>query len=381
MNDTGSVWLVFDPELNKLGKGKELRYGLSVAAQVGDTLWVTNDETISLERLTGSKDVLDVTYLYSDHTQFALNDYLQLPVPPLSDPEEIVEADLEGLDYKDGYLWLVGSHSLTRKKADKKSVEKNFERLAEVKREGNRYLLARIPLVEQNGTVTLAKEADHNGKKLTAAQLPGNDQGNELTQALAQDPHLQSFLQIPSKENGFDIEGLAVGENQRLFVGLRGPVLRGWAVILELQAETNEANPAELGLKAINPNNPYNPEYPTYRKHFLDLGGLGIRDLCVHGSDLLILAGPTMALDGPVAIFRWRGGARPEGESVVSGEALSPDVVNVPYGRGKDHAEGLTLFSPDGHEPDTVLVVYDAVSKERQMGDSATKADVFPLPG
>ena len=35
-----------------------------------------------------------------------------------------------------------------------------------------------------------------------------------------------------------------------------------------------------------------------YRKHLLELGGLGIRDLCVDGDDLLILAGPTMDLDG-----------------------------------------------------------------------------------
>jgi len=132
MNGADSVWLRFDPELNKLGKGKELRQGLSVVVQIGDTLWVTNDETISLERLTGSKDILDAVHLYSDHTQFALSDYLPLPAPPALDPDEIEEADLEGLDYKDGYLWLVGSHSLKRKKPDKKSVEKNFERLAEV---------------------------------------------------------------------------------------------------------------------------------------------------------------------------------------------------------------------------------------------------------
>ncbi|MNG03413.1 hypothetical protein D3C84_864920 [compost metagenome] len=35
-----------------------------------------------------------------------------------------------------------------------------------------------------------------------------------------------------------------------------------------------------------------------YRKHFFALNGLGFRDLCTSGDDLLILAGPTMDLDG-----------------------------------------------------------------------------------
>src|SRR5687767_13805373 len=52
MNPTSMLFLEFHPERDDLGKGKSLRDGLSVALQVGDTLWVANDETISLERLT-----------------------------------------------------------------------------------------------------------------------------------------------------------------------------------------------------------------------------------------------------------------------------------------------------------------------------------------
>jgi hypothetical protein len=46
--------------------------------------------------------------------------------------------------------------------------------------------------------------------------------------ALADDPHLGFFVgaMIPGKENGFDVEGLAFYQN-RIFLGLRGPVLRG----------------------------------------------------------------------------------------------------------------------------------------------------------
>ena len=83
MHTTSIVLLEFHPERNDLGKDKELRDGLSVAVQIGDTLWVTNDETISLERLSLVEGGNTGTYRYGrHHQQFSLNDYLRLPVPP-----------------------------------------------------------------------------------------------------------------------------------------------------------------------------------------------------------------------------------------------------------------------------------------------------------
>jgi len=373
MNAASVVLLEFHPERNDLGKDKELRDGLSVAVQIGDTLWVTNDETISLERLSLVEGGNTGTYRHGrHHKQFSLNDYLELPVKP-RDPADLEEADVEGLVYEDGYLWLVGSHSLKRKKPKlKDGAKKAQEQLARVSRDGNRYLLARIPVVERDGTYTLAKVDTQNGKKRTAAQLRGNDQGNDLTKALRGDEHLGSFLAIPGKDNGFDIEGLAV-VGERLFIGLRGPVLRGWAVILEVELKEDNEQPSTLRLKAIGPND------RLYRKHFLYLGGLGIRDLCAQGSDLLILAGPTMDLDGPVTIFRWLGGTDPKEESVVPASELER-VLDVPYGQGVDHAEGMTLFSPDGGTARSLLVVYDSASESRQLGGSTVAADVFLLP-
>jgi Protein of unknown function (DUF3616) len=374
MNATSVVRLEFHPERDDLGKEKELRDGLSVALQIGATLWVTNDETISLERLSLVEGGDTGTYRYGrQHQQFSLHDYLRLPVPPPPDPADLEEADVEGLAYDGRYLWLVGSHSLKRKKPKlQDGAEKAQQQLAQVSRDGNRYLLARIPIVERDGTYTLAKEDSQNGKKRTAAQLRGNDRGNDLTEALRGDEHLGSFLAIPGKDNGFDIEGLAVA-GERLFLGLRGPVLRGWAVILEVELEEEHGQPSTLRLKAIGPDD------RRYRKHFLHLGGLGIRDLCAQGADLLILAGPTMELDGPVTIFRWPGGTEPEGEQVVPAGELER-VLDVPYGQGVDHAEGMTLFSPDGGKARSLLVVYDSASESRQVGESTVAADVFLLP-
>ncbi|MGZ8158095.1 MAG: DUF3616 domain-containing protein [Methylobacter sp.] len=375
MNPTNIMLLEFDSKLNVTGKDKKLSHGLSVVAQIGDTLWVANDETISLERLTLTEAGSTGEYAYGGrHTQFSLIDYLRLPVPPASDPEDMIEADLEGLAYEDGYLWLVGSHSLKRKKPKPgDEPEKARKHLATVFGDGNRYLLARIPVEKSDGTYVLAKKAKGTGEKHTAAQLHGDNKSNELMDALRNDKHLEPFLAIPSKDNGFDIEGLAVADGH-LFIGLRGPVLRGWSMILEVAPKEDEDDPTTLKLE------PIGPAGRPYRKHFLQLGGLGVRELCVLGDDLLILAGPTMDLDGPVTVFLWANGARPKEEAIVSANDLAP-LLDIPYGRGEDHAEGMVLLTPsDGGKPRSILVVYDAASVNRQFGDNTLAADIFRLP-
>lgn len=368
-----AIELEFDAELNRHEGGKELRDGLSVALQVGSSLWVANDETITLERLTLTKDAAGRVARAAEHRQFSLADYLRLPVPPSSDPASVEEADIEGLACANGYLWLTGSHSLKRRKP--KSLDrpdKALKQLARIGSDGNRYLLARIPLVESAGLASLADGCMRDGRRLRAARLHGNDKGNVLTEALRQDEHLAPFLFIPGKDNGFDIEGLAAA-GERLFLGLRGPVLRGWAVVLEIAPEEDPDEPACLRLRAIS------PDGRSYRKHFLDLDGLGVRDLCAQGPDLLILAGPTMDLDGPVRVYRWRDGLAADGESIVPAAALER-ILDVPYGQRDDHAEGITLLVDEDGKADALLVVYDSAASSRRSGASTVTADVFRLP-
>ena len=347
---------------------------MSIIVQIEDTIWIANDETLSIERLT-LFDKSDAIFTASHHRQFQLGEYLDLPVLPAADTQNIEEADLEGADYAEGYLWLVGSHSLKRRKPkasdDSDQHEKVHRQLARVSVDGNRYLLARIPVVPIDGQYTLMKEAVLKGGELRAAQLRGDRNGNDLIDALKDDEHLGPFLKIPGKENGFDIEGLAVS-GERLMIGLRGPVLRGWAVILEIEPKVEKDRPSTLTLKKIGPGD------RRYRKHFVHLGGLGIRDLCRDGDDLLILAGPTMDLDGPVTVSRWRGGAKPVVESMLYPGECEP-VLEIPYGKGVDHAEGMTLFSRDGGSTKALLVVYDAAAKSRLKVPHAVEADLFPI--
>lgn len=377
MKQIGGATLAFDRKLSMLGGHKALRQGLSVVARIGDSLWLANDEAITLERLTLSTGPDQHEPHFADHRQFALHDYIKLPLPR-SDTGEIDEADIEGIDFSGDYLWLVGSHSLKRTRPrEEDSPRQSAKRLAKLGRDGNRFLLARIPLVDEDDGPVLKKKVKVHGVMRSAAILRGDATGNDLMDALAEDIHLRPFLGIPGKDNGFDIEGLAV-VGERLLLGLRGPVLRGWAVILEVMPIEVADNPRALKLMK------FVPDKQPYLKHFIQLDGLGIRDLCVQGEDLLILAGPTMELDGPVKLFRWPGGANSPRESAVCRDDLEL-LGEIPYGQGDeagmDHAEGITLLADDAGQPQSLLVVYDSAAARRQGTEAETvRADIFALP-
>ncbi len=278
-------------------------------------LWVAGDETATIERLTWTGE------RYDHERTFHLADYVDLPAGRDD------EADIEGIANTDGVLWAVGSHSLKRRKAKPADPEKVARRLATVIREPNRFIVVRLPL----------EGPDAVGK---GAVLTG------LADVLADDPHLGPFTAIPGKDNGLDIEGVAL-LGERVFLGLRGPVLRGWGVVLELDVQ--DSGRGRLRLR-------------SFRKHFLDMGGLGVRDLCPYGDGLLILAGPSMSLDGPATLMLW------------SGEGQPTFVRDLPYGVGCDHPEGMAVLG-DGR----LMVVYDSPAPERLTPEGGVLADIITI--
>jgi hypothetical protein len=116
----------------------------------------------------------------------------------------------------------------------------------------------------------------------------------------------KTFRAQASKENGIDAEGLAVA-GETLFVGFRGPVLRGnWVPVLRGRF-------AGEGAPLADP-----------RVVFVNLGGLGIRDLVRVSGGFLILAGPVGDGAGGYPVFFWDGrdctpgpGPRPEPEGTL----------------------------------------------------------------
>jgi Protein of unknown function (DUF3616) len=336
---------------------KEHRKDISaIRLTLDQHLWLGSDETSTIERLS----FVDTNH-FAEHKQFHVSDFVSLPAP---DDEEI---DIEGLGYDNYYLWFIGSHSYKRKKPKPEhSDEKNIKRLTKIKSEPNRYILGRIPLV--NGELLKSCPHPENDTiQLSAAKLEVTQHGNLLMEALANDPHLGFFVQaaIPGKDNGFDIEGIAVYQS-RIFLGLRGPVLRGWAVMLEIELE--DSGTELMTLKTID------ADGMKYKKHFVFLNGLGIRDLFVNDEDFLILAGPTMDLDGPVRVYCFKNGVNLQPNVLHYPEHL----LDLPHGNGDDHAEGVTLFQ-DITGFRSLLAVYDSPAYQRLVGDAGVIADVFKL--
>lgn len=341
---------------------KNIRDGVSSITCTGNYLWVAGDENVSIQRLEKLEDGS-----YGNACSYFLKDFIEL-----ISPDE--EADVEGMDVEGNYLWIVGSHSYKRKKAreKKEDQEKEIDRLSQTKLGSNRNLLARIPLIKDpNGVYILVKECsdpDNPCRKLTAAKLKhSKKKWSQLTRKLKKDKHVASFIGLPGKDNGLDIEGLAVSQD-KIFLGLRGPVLRGWAVILEIGLV--EKSPGLLKLSK-------DPETgERYKKHFINLHGMGIRELVQQGEDLIILAGPTMDLDGVMEIYRWKNALQHLGGQMVERKDIESIFVFSQEGKvhGRDKAEGLAL-----RDENDLLIAYDSPKDERRIGEHKVVLDRISL--
>ena len=317
-------------ELDAVVAGEKLAHDISAVARLGDTLFIACDESSTVEVLHRTGDGR-----FGEHETVYLDELFALPDPS-------GELDIEGLAIDDGRLWIVGSHSCTRRKPKKDEPvdAKALERLAEIKPNANRHFFGCVPLVP------LGKRRWTVGDP--GAMLPVKRNRNALSKALMKDPHIAPFIAVPAKENGFDIEGIAVSGNL-VAVGLRGPVVNDWGCIVTLEAKAKRRK-IEVG-KPLG-----------YAKHWLQLRGLGVRDLKVDGPDLLILAGPTQALDGPVRVHRWAGWR----EAVAQGDGalVEPELLlELPNGDGCDHAEGLLPWPVKRGR--ALLVVHDSPCPSR----------------
>jgi Protein of unknown function (DUF3616) len=245
---------------------KDIASSVSAIVHTNDTMWVVSDQTATVERLSTTRHG---STTFENHRSFRLNDFVDLP------DHDDTEVDLEGIDVywlnrDTGYLWVVGSHSWARGQVKNESTEGAIEALRSVALDRNRQVLVRIPIVlPENGLPELVQSCPHptrRGHIMTAAVLTG------LAAVMAVDDHLSAFAatpggkaSIPGKDNGVDIEGLAVLAEDRVLVGLRGPVLRGWAMVLDLRIKASkEHTSGRIKMKG-------NPR--ALSKHFLDLGG------------------------------------------------------------------------------------------------------------
>ena len=297
---------------------KDLRNELSAVSFDGKHLWTGSDEGRGAECFVWKKD------------RFVLKRRIKLDrlFPKMPSDKE---ADLECLDVVGGRLWLSGSHSIVRPKA--KGQEPSVKGFVP---SPSRSLL---------GSVAVDRKGRARRKSADAFAFKGK---GSLRKLLQKDRHLAPFLDLPTKENGLDVEGLVVSRKS-VFLGLRGPVIAKQAVVLEFPRKTL-----------------FRRGRRRYQKHFLDLNGLGVRDLAHYGRNLLVLAGPVTSTMGPFHLYLWKP------------KALGKKNRLRRLHRWKmkeENPEGVCYFERDGRPG--VMILYDS-PKERVHG-STYHADWFPL--
>jgi hypothetical protein len=329
-------------------------HDISATAVSGDALFLAGDEANSVERVVRLEDGS-----LGNSTSYRLADYLEL-----ADPDE--EMDIEGLAVADGWLWITGSHARTRQDPKDDGSEPgciDLAALADLRDTRPRCLLARVPLMPDDHGHPAPVERD--GKRRAGLVPQSAKHGSKLARAIEQDALLGPATRLAAKEGGLDIEGLALA-GERVALGLRGPVVRTYAVILEPPIVPKKSGKLHL------------EDAPVIR--LVDLFGLGIRDMRPHGRDLYILAGPTADLDGRCAVFRWNGWADdPPADDTVVRLHQPEHLFDLPIRLGCDHAEGIDIWT-DHSGNEQLLVLFDSPAPDRLDVDHATLlADLYAL--
>ncbi len=271
---------------------------LSGVTVVGDYLVLGADEGHCLQILVRASD--------GDHWN------LQQTVTLAKKDQEV---DIEAITFGGGHLYVAGSHSLRRRRVKSDlSVRKNRERLLDIGEQSSRNRLYRLPFDPVSGVLGKAEYID-------------------LSKRLRKDPLLRPFTKLPSKENGVEIEGIAVRDD-RLYLGFRGPVLRdNYVPVMTLSFDRPK----------------------DYELCFVQLDGQGIRDLVALDQGFLILSGPVNDAPGPFCLWWWDGADQIPGRDRTVQEARWLGEVSTPGGA---FAEGLALLAEDAGSAEVILV-YD----------------------
>jgi Protein of unknown function (DUF3616) len=269
---------------------------ISAIAVVGDRLIVGADEGNKIKVLKRNADGYAVEYAI-----------------PFNDDKEI---DIEGIACENGIIYVVGSHSFKRKtnEADRMYAQSRIE-IGDVSSESERDQLFRLNL-----------NPDPKIERTSLRSIIENDK------------ILKLFSKIPSKENGIDIEGLAVF-NGLLYIGFRGPVLRdNWVPILKCKFADPITRPELV---------------------FVNLGGRGVRDLTSVKDGFLILAGPVGDGPGSYQVYFWDGGVQQPGSPTAGRSGQLALLGEIPVDDGVK-AEGIALLKESNSDYE-VLIVFDGV--------------------
>lgn len=181
---------------------------------------------------------------------------------------EFDEIDAEGAAYDDGYLYVVGSHGLSRNSSELRPSQ---------------FFLFRMPVDKATGKPTF-----HFGPELVTKFV---ERTAKLRAVIARAPIVAPYAEKPLDANGVNIEGLAARAG-RLYFGLRGPSIAGKAYVIEVGA-------SELFSKVT----------PRPIVHTLPLGrNTGIRAMTKVRDGMLLISGPVNNQKIPFSVHFWAPG-------------------------------------------------------------------------
>ena len=289
---------------------------LSAIGRVGATLLVGADEGTGPD---GDINIIQVLSRQADDQYVVSNDIVLFT----GDKENGKEMDIEGIAVEGNYIYVIGSHSSRRNtvKSDKsyKKNRKTFHN-KRIDDEANRDWLYRLKV---NAQMQLTEN-----KEIT------------LREIIQKDKVLKTFSQIPAKENGIDIEGIAVVDDW-IYVGFRGPVFRNnYVPVLKLKFDDPENTASLL---------------------WVNFGGGGIRDMAKVDDGFLIISGPVGDGPGPYSVHHWDGRDMIPGkkrEQAELGKAIKLGDIDSPDG-GK--AEGILVMEATGGNYYKFMVIFDGV--------------------
>ena len=330
---------------------------VSAIAVTGRTLFAACDETASVERLIFNEDGTG----FSAHESFPLGKIFDLP------DDADGEMDIEGLEIQDGWLWVTGSHSLKRDDPGSKGLAG----LDDIDWDENRSFLGRVPLIDRGngvfepvGTIEVM-----GGETRRARSLSMKEEEGVVRNLLRDDPLIGPFVDLPCKENGLDVEGLAA-HGDTVWLGLRGPVVGAYAMIVEMTLKEKRSKPRRLKPKKYEGG-------LRYKLYAIDLEGQAIRDLLYCDGTMFVLSGATTDLEAMQSVHRIKNWP-PENEVLLAKQ--SERVIDLPVIRGSDHAEGIAMA--EFGDKQQMLIAFDSPDESRiEDKTQSIDVDVFDLPG
>lgn len=229
--------------------------------------------------------------------------------PWFTDKRKAPEADLEAATQLGDTVFFITSHG--RNSSGKPAPA--------------RQRLFALTLTETNGTATVQR----------VGQIYTNLVADLATDARYAPFELTDAAELsPKASGGFNIEALVATPAGALLIGFRNPIPHGRALLAPLlnPREVIAGRPAKFGAPLQ-----------------LDLGGLGLRDMCATTNGYYLVAGPASGGHGESRLFIW------------SGNTDTPRAINEIH-FPKSNPEGICLLDFGNHAD--LLIVSDDGSRK-----------------